>query len=283
MGAEVTRSPKQRRFAERYGPWAVVTGASDGIGRAIAVELARDGLSLVLVARRGRLLEALAAELEARFGAQTQVVVADLGEDAEIARVHAETEALDVGLLVAAAGFGTSGDFLEGDVDAELNMVDVNCRAVVRMSHVFGWRVANRGRGGLLLFSSLLAFQGVPRAACYAATKAFIQSLAEGLRRELGPRGVDVLSAAPGPVASGFAARADMQMGMSLEASAIARPTLDALGRWTTVRPGWLSWFLELALSTVPRWARTRILEGIMGGFTAHQRAPRALASDAGA
>lgn len=272
MQSTLTRTPRQARFATRYGPWAVVTGASDGIGRAIATELAADGLNLVLVARRERALDALATELADRFGVVARVVAADLGAREGVAKVMADTEAIEVGLLVAAAGFGTSGDLIDNALEAELNMLAVNCGAVLEMSHRFGARFAAQGRGGLVLFSSLLAFQGVPRAANYAASKAYVQSLAEGLRRELAPRGVDVLSAAPGPVASGFADRADMKMGLALTPAQVARKTLKALGRWGTVRPGWLSWFLELALSTAPRWGRTRILEQIMGGFTAHQR-----------
>ncbi len=266
------REAKSSSVLGRYGPWAVVTGASDGLGRAIAEELARDGLSLVLVSRRKEVLEDLAASLTSRAGIDTRIVAADLGQPEGVARVAEQTEELDVGLLVAAAGFGTSGDLLDHDLDTELAMVDVNIRAVLALSYRFGHRFADRGRGGLVLFSSLLGFQGVPRAANYAATKAYVQSLAEGLRLELAPRGVDVLATAPGPVASGFAARADMRMGMALTPAQVARRTIRALGRRTTVRPGWLSQFLELLLAPLPRWGRTRILQQVMGGFTAHQR-----------
>jgi hypothetical protein len=162
------------------------------------------------------------------------------------------TADVDVGLLVAAAGFGTSGPFLESDLSRELEMVQVNCAAVAAICHHFGRQFADRRRGGLVLMSSLLAFQGVPRAANYAATKAYVQSLAEGLHLELAPLGVDVVACAPGPVKSGFEGRADMQMGMGLPPSAVGRATLAALGRRTTVRPGWLSKALELALLPRP-------------------------------
>jgi short-subunit dehydrogenase len=125
-----------------------------------------------------------------------------------------------------------------------------------------------RGRGGLVLMSSLLAFQGVPRAANYAATKAYIQSLAEGLRKELAPHGVDVIASAPGPIHSGFARRAGMSMSMGQRPSAVARTTLLALGRRATVRPGWLSKLLELSLAFLPRRGRSWILARVMAGMT---------------
>ena len=262
------------RLRERYGPWAVVTGASDGIGRDFAERLAEAQVHLVLVARRAEVLEGLAAELARRHGISTRVLPLDLARPGAVATLASHTEELDVGLLVAAAGFGTSGPFLESDPARELEMVQVNCAAVASLCHAFGKRLVARGRGGLVLMSSLLAFQGVPRAANYAATKAYVQSLAEGLHLELAPLGVDVLACAPGPVKSGFEARADMQMGMGLPASTVGRATLAALGRRTTVRPGWLSKALELALaSLLTRWARVRMMAKVMRGMTDHQRA----------
>lgn len=262
------------RLRERYGPWAVVTGASDGIGRDFAQRLAEAGVHLVLVARRGEVLEALAAELMRSHGVSTRVLPLDLSRPGAVEALASGTSDIDVGLLVACAGFGTSGPFLESDLSRELEMVQVNCAAVAALCHHFGRRLAERRRGGLVLMSSLLAFQGVPRAANYAATKAYVQSLAEGLHVELGPLGVDVVACAPGPVKSGFEGRADMQMGMGLPPSAVGRATLAALGRRTTVRPGWLSKALELALaSLVLRWARVRMMARVMGGMTSRYRA----------
>ena len=259
----------QRRLRDQYGPWAVVTGASDGIGRAFAEALAEAGVHLVLVARRAAALEELAGQLVKR-GVEARVLAADLGSDAGIRRVQDGTADLSVGLLVAAAGFGTSGNFLRGDLEEELAMIDVNCRAVAALSHHFGRRFEGQGRGGLVLLSSLLAFQGVPRAANYAATKAYVQTLAEGLRAELGPSGVKVLSVASGTFKSVFAARARMQMSMAGTASEVADGALRALGKRGTVRPGFLSKLLEWSLATLPRWGRTRILAKVMAGMTRH-------------
>ena len=124
--------------------------------------------------------------------------------------------------------------------------------------------------------SSLLAFQGVPGAANYAATKAYVQSLAEGLRLELSPLGVDVVSSAPGPIRSGFAKRADMKMSMAGTPASVAQGTLDALGRAGTVRPGFLSKVLGFALAFLPRWGRVRMMGLVMAGMTQH-RLPQTL------
>ena len=251
-----------------YGPLAVVTGASDGIGRAFAEELAQRGYDLVLVARRQHLLEDLAAELNAKHGVAVHPLPADLGRAEEVVRVIAATQHYDAGLFIAAAGFGTSGPFIEQPIDPELDMIDVNCRAVTAMTHAFARRFVARQRGGIVLMSSLVAFQGVPRAAVYAATKAFIQSLAEGLRPELRQQGVDLVASAPGPIASGFAARANMTMKQSDPPSVVARETLDKLGRRGTVRPGRLAKVLEASFTGVPRWGRVRIMGQVMKGMS---------------
>ncbi len=260
-----------RQWLERYGPWALVTGASSGIGREFARQLARRGLNLVLVARQGDVLASLGQQLTAEYGVQVRPLVADLSDPAAVDFVVSRAAELEVGLLVASAGFGTSGPFLASGLEHELNMVDVNCRAVVTLTHQLGRRFAQRGRGGVVLLSSLVAFQGVPRAASYAATKAFVQSLAEALRIEWKPLGIDVIACAPGPVASGFAQRANMRMNMAATPEQVAQATLKALGRQTTVRPGWLSKLLEWSLAPLPRWGRVRIMSLVMGGMTAHQ------------
>jgi short-subunit dehydrogenase len=262
---------KQSTWHDRYGPWAIVTGASDGIGREMALCLARSGIHLVLVARRRALLDQLASELNSHHHVQTLVIDGDLGQLKVVEEVLKATQSLDIGLLVACAGFGTTGPLVDADSEQELNMLAVNCQAVLLLTQRIGRRLVQRGRGGIILMSSLVAFQGVPLAAHYAATKAWVQVLAEGLHEELAPLGVDVLASSPGPVHSGFAARANQRMGLAASPAVVAQKTLVALGRKTTVRPGHLSKLLIGSLALLPRDARVQAMKRIMHGMTRHQ------------
>lgn len=253
-----------------YGPWAVVTGATSGIGRELAYELARNHFSLLLHGRDTTRLIEVSKQCKTLGAIEIRTIQADLAESAGIQSVLDACTGLDVGLLIASAGFGTSGPFHSSALDHELAMVRVNAEAVVALVHRFANRFIARKRGGIILLSSLVAFQGVPNSAHYAATKAFIQSFGEGIAVELKPFGVDVLCAAPGPVASGFGSRANMRMEGAMPAADIAKPILSALGRKTTVHPGWLTKVLTYSLKTVPRWAKIRILTQVMRGMTAH-------------
>ncbi len=246
--------------------WALVTGASDGIGRAFALALGAQGYHCLLVARNETRLQDVARQIGS---ARCRVLAADLSNPGAVNDIIAASAGLAIDRLVAAAGYGTSGPFVDADGASELAMIDVNCRAVAALVHAIGGQMKARRRGGIILFSSLVAFQGVPRSANYAATKAYIQTLAEGLRPELKPFGVDVLSVAPGPIASGFAARAGLTLAMSQTPDIVARQSLTALGRTGTVRPGWLAKLLIGSLSILPRRGRTLIMTQIMAGMTA--------------
>ncbi len=262
-------------FQHRYGPWAIVTGASEGIGEAMARDLAQRGLNLVLVARREDRMRALASQLESAWGVQTRVVVSDLATPQGNVPLVAATEDLDIGLLVAAAGFGGAGDFLRRPVADEIDMLHLNCRSVLEQVWHVGQHLRGRGRGGVILFSSLLGFHGAPWSANYAATKGYIQSLAEGLRVEWRATGVDVLACAPGPVHTGFAQRARMRMSQATTPELVAQVTLQALGRRAVVRPGWLSKLLAWSLATAPRTWRVEIMGKVMQGMLPEDRARR--------
>ena len=249
---------------QKYGPTAVVTGASDGIGKAFAHRLAELGFSLILVARRRDRLEDLARRLAAEHGIEAQAIALDLCVPGAVRTVIDAASAVDAGLLIAAAGFGSSGPFLSQDIDAELGMIDLNSRAVTEVCHGLGEQFVSRGRGGIVLMGSLVGRQGAPFAATYAATKAYIHALGEALAIELKSKGVDVLVSAPGPVRSGFASRARMSMGASDSPEQVASQTLTALGRRDMTVPGRVGRFLTMSLIALPRFARLRIMGGIM-------------------
>jgi short-subunit dehydrogenase len=259
------------RDLQHYGPWALITGASDGIGKALAEQIAAAGINVALVARNEVRLRALAADLEGRHGIETAVLAADLTDSDAVAQVETSTSGLDIGLVVLAAGFGTTGTFLETSLADEMALIAVNIAAVSRLSHTFAGRLAGRGGGGLVLFGSIVGWQGVPGQANYAASKAYVQSLAEGLHDDLEPHGVNVLSVAPGPVASGFGARAGLAMTGATAPETVATATLTALGRRRTVIPGARGKFLTSALRPLPRRVRSLILGRVIAGMRARE------------
>ncbi len=183
------------------------SGASDGIGAAFATLLARHGLDVVLVARRQRLLDALAGRLQSAHGVQARTVVADIGTTAGLEAVSRTGE--DVGLVVCNAALGPIAPFLDltpGQLDA---MIDLNCRAAAQLAHTVAGPMVERGRGGIVMLSSMAGHQGVALVAHYAATKAYLRVLAEGLWVELRPHGVDVLACCPGLVRTPTFARGE--------------------------------------------------------------------------
>ena len=181
-------------FASRFGPVAIVAGASEGLGAAFSTELAARGLNLVLLARREEPLKALARDLEARFGISCLALTIDVAAEDAAARLEAEIDALslDVGLLVFNAAAALVSNFVDTPADVVDNIVDTNVRGLARFCHRLAPRLAARGRGGLLLMSSMSSVRGHALGATYAASKAFTTSLGEGLWAELEPRGVDV-------------------------------------------------------------------------------------------
>jgi short-subunit dehydrogenase len=186
-------------FRERYGPWALVAGASDGLGECFARRIAAEGVNVLLLARREAVLAALAADLVARHGVEARTLVADLTAPDLDARVAAATQGLDVGLLVYNAGAVHGGAaFHEQPVGHALGLVALNCTGPVLLAHRFGARMRARGRGGIVLMGSMICFAGSAYVATYSATKAFDRILAEGLWHELAPHGVDVLGAIAG-------------------------------------------------------------------------------------
>ena len=187
------------------GKWALVTGASAGIGAALARELASHGAKLILTARRKDRLETLAAELIA-LGTEVRIVVADLtNPDAPQAIFDAtEGAGFAVEVLINNAGLGQYGDFYKTDIEQELSQVRVNCEAVVHLTRLFVPAMVKRGRGWVLVLASTASFQPVPFLSTYAATKAFDRFFAVALAEELAPTGVKVTALCPGPTESEF-------------------------------------------------------------------------------
>jgi short-subunit dehydrogenase len=185
-------------FIGRYGPVALVTGASSGIGKSFAEQLAAQGMDLVLVARRANRLDTIAAQLREAHRVQVTVCRVDLAEPDAAHRIMGLTSALDVGLVVSNAGYGLKGDHSVHDPQAMAAMLSVNCNVPMQLANGFIPRLRKRGRGGMLLVSSVEALIGCPYSAAYSASKAFVKSLGEALWGELTPEGIDVLTICPG-------------------------------------------------------------------------------------
>jgi uncharacterized protein len=175
-----------------YGPWALVTGASAGIGREYARQAAASGINVVLVARREEQLRELAAEVTARYGVQARVMPLDLRREGILDRVREATDALDIGLVISNAGAGNPGPFIALQHERLREIVQLNVITHLDLAHHFGQRLATRGRGGIVLVSALAAAGGLPFMANDSATKAYPLNLGEALHVELRQAGVDV-------------------------------------------------------------------------------------------
>ena len=181
-------------FAERYGRWALVAGASDGVGSAFAREIARRGVNVVLLARRQHVLDEVAASIRAESGVETRVVAVDLAAADAMARVRDVTTGLEIGFLVYCAGADPSFQpLLANPVETATAMVQRNCLVPLEMCHHFAAPMVERGRGGIVILGSAAGFVGAPNMVAYAASKAFDMVMAEALWAELQGQGVDVL------------------------------------------------------------------------------------------
>lgn len=237
-----------QQFRETYGPIALVTGASSGIGLAFAEELAERGLDLVLTARRTDRLDALAERLHSSHGTRTTVIGADLADPAAPAHIVEQVRDADIGLVISNAGFNIKGPFESKDASAMAKMLTVNCHAPMQLAHGMIPRLkartsaaANGGetpavRSGIVFTGSVEGLIGCPYSTAYSASKALVVALGEGLWGEMLGTGVDVLTLCPGATES--EATADLK-GLSHLQSAreVARLTLDNLREGPTYVP----------------------------------------------
>jgi short-subunit dehydrogenase len=225
------------RFKEKYGPWALITGAGAGIGAEFANQLANLGFHLVLVDRRQDPLEAITNRLTSQYGIEAKAIRKDLEQPDFLADILQGTDSLEIGLLVNNAGYALTGDFLDHDLEQELGLLHVNCRAPLILSHEYGKKMVKRGRGGIIFLSSIAAFLPMPFWTHYSASKVYDLHMANGLYFELKDKGVDVLALCPGNTKTGFAEVAGIRsVGMTPEP--VVRHALKNLGKKPLVVPG---------------------------------------------
>lgn len=239
---------------DRYGEWALVTGASSGIGAAFARALARDGVSCVLAARREDRLGSLADELEKRHQVATRVVAVDLAAPEGAGRLAEAVSDLEIGILVNNAGFGSVGRFESQQRQQMRAMVEVHCSApaVLTSSLLPGMRT--RGRGAVIMVGSIAGFQPLPLHAVYGATKAFANAFGEALWGELQGSGVDCLAVLPGTTETEFQAVAGELPHAGEPPESVVEKSFHALGRKPTLITGVFNWMrANAAIRLLPR------------------------------
>ena len=253
-------------FSARYGPWALVLGASNGIGAAFARQIADAGVNVVLVARRAGPLEEAAAEIATATGVETRAVAVDLTADDMLERLAAATDDLDVGLVVYNAGADRVDYFLRRpQADADF-IVRLNCVGPTKVAYHFGRRLTARGSGGVILVSSLAALSGCAGTAVYSASKAFDQLLAESLWFEWAPAGVDVLCLLAGvtDTPSFRNAGADPLEHGGMDADDVAREGLENVGNGPTWVAGDGNRAIFDSMNTVPRGDMVTAVSGMV-------------------
>jgi short-subunit dehydrogenase len=254
-------------------PVALITGASSGIGKALAENFAEYGYDVVLSARSVDKLQAVAGELQKQFGILAHVIAADLESAGGAVELHAEVKrrGLTLSALANNAGYGTFGEFKDMSLDSQLGMMQLNMTSLVALAHLFlPDLVATKGK--MLNTASTAAFQPGPYMAVYYATKAFVLSFSEALSAELAESGVSVTAFCPGPTASGFQDKAVMHhsgmvKGKRLPNSEdVARKGFRAMLRGRRVYiPGLKNWILAQLPRISPRWLVTRIVIWVTG------------------
>jgi len=227
---------------ERYGEWAVVTGASAGIGVEFARALAKEGVSCVLAARREQPMTALAEWLEKEYGVQTRVVAVDLSEEGGASELADAVADLPIAILVNNAGYGLAGRFSGLDGERMRRMIVLNCAAPVVLTHRLLPGMLERGVGAVIVTGSIAGNQALPLHAVYGATKAFDAHFAESLWGELQGTGVDVLVLEPGSTESEFHDVAGEVPHEGQPAHEVVEVALDALGHQPAAVAGWYHW-----------------------------------------
>ena len=261
MNARLARIDKQR-----FGPWALVTGASSGIGEALARQLAASGLNLVLVARRGPLLERLGHELHSTLGIDYRVVALDLTADDILTPIRAATDDLEVGLLISNAGGPLPGEFLGLSSDTVLAQVRLDVHTPLQLIQHFVPAMAARGRGGLILVSAMGATSGLPLVATTSAGKSFVESLGRSLHGEFAELGVNTTVLIVGPTDTRVIDMMGLDRGrMPIKPQPADATAAEALAALVANRPAHLSGRINrVVYRLVPSAVTTRLARSMV-------------------
>lgn len=246
-------------FKEQYGDWALITGATSGIGAELTSQIAAKGLNVVLVARKEKELAAYAASLQERYGVKTQTISADLSTTEGVEKVKQVGAA--IGLLVLAAGMEVNGAFEKNPIEKELKAVHINVTTTLMLTHHFSQGMVARKKGGILLVASLSGHMPNPYFANYAGTKAYVLNLGASLYGELQAKGVDVSILSPGLTNTPMVVDNGMDWGKTpmtaMDPSVVAEAGLAGLGKRLLTVPGgknkmmaWMAKHMPLAMQS---------------------------------
>lgn len=233
---------------EKYGNWALVTGASSGIGEEFARRFAAQGINLILVARRKERLEKLSLELCSKYHINIISAPIDLTSGTFLDQVKNYTKDIEIGILVNNAGFGSSGEFIDANPEKDADMVKLNCLAPIILTHYFAKQMAERKKGAIIFLGSVVAFQPTPFMAAYSATKVFNSFLGDALWYELRKYNIDVLSLNPGGTETEFQRLSNSHAGPVPRATGqVVTTALKALGKKPSVVDGFYNKVLAVS------------------------------------
>lgn len=257
-------------FSKKYGPWALVTGASSGIGAQFARSLAARGLNVILTARRTQKLEELASELSSKHSVKTHVLSADLAQPGAGTKLATEVAAFDIGLLINNAGIESMGLYIGVPVQEVERLIAVNVTSVATIARLVGRQIAERGTSGGIIFTSSIGARPSPFAGLYASSKAFVSTLAISMKYEMADMGVDVLAIEPGLIRSEMTGRTGEVMDIEsmgfdmMETEDAVEAFIRALGKKDVCTPGWKNRAAMAVLSCLPKSMALKMMAGQM-------------------
>jgi len=255
-----------RLDSRRFGPWAVVTGASSGIGREFARQIAANGINVVLVARRQHLLEEAALRFSGDYGVECRVVPADLSQDGFLTRLTDATRDLDVGLVVSNAGTATPGEFLKQEPQESLRLFKLNAQAHLEICRHYAPQLAARRRGGIVLTGAMGATKGVPYVVNDSASKAYVQTLGAGLNYELGPLGINVTVLVVGPTQTAIIDKFGLDPAtMPMKPMPVEQCVFEGFGALKKNRPTFINGRMNRIMDALmPTGLAKRMMKGMM-------------------
>lgn len=252
-------------FITKYGPWAVITGGTSGTGYQFALKLADQGFHLVLIARNEQALEETKEVIESRYRVQVKTVATDLSTPHSIFEIQKITSSIEVGLVINNAGYSITGEFHHEDWEDQSKLLETIVKTPMALTHLFVNDMITRGRGGVILVSSSVAYTSMPLWSVYSAGKAALLHFGESISQELKKYNIDVLTVCPGAMKTNFQERSGIRSPIMMEADKVAGLSLSSLGKKTTLLPGMTNRVIFQGLGRIlPGRIRLPLFESLM-------------------